>query len=106
MEDNQVVTRAVLDTVLKAELAVFGENLERRFEGRMDTLELRMLDAMRQMIHDSETRLLQAFYGFAETSHKRFQQTDVTATLLTSRVNTLEDRVFEIEKRLNVPPPL
>jgi hypothetical protein len=96
MDDAQVVTRAILREDLAA--------LELRFEGRMDTLEQRMVDAMRQMIHDSETRLLQAFYGFAETTHKRFQQTDVTTTLLTSRVNTLEDRVFEIEKRLNVPP--
>jgi hypothetical protein len=100
MDDAQVVTRAILKAELKAELT----QIELRFEGRMDTLEQRMLDAMRQMIHDSETRLLQAFYGFAETTHKRFQQTDVTTTLLTSRVNTLEDRVFEIEKRLNVPP--
>ena len=80
MDDNQVVTKAILKAELKAELATFGEALELRFEGRMDPLEQRMLDATRQMIHDSETRLLQAFYGFAETTHKRFQQTDVTTT--------------------------
>jgi len=48
--------------------------LESRFDGKLDTLEQRMLDRMGQMIHDSETRLLQAFYSFAETNNKRLAQ--------------------------------
>lgn len=78
--------------------------LESRFDGKLDTLEQRMLDRMGGLIHDSETRLLQAFYSFAETNQKRLGQFEATEILLLSRVTTLETRVMEVEKRLNIPP--
>jgi|SRR5579859_6316215 hypothetical protein len=78
--------------------------LESRFDGKLDTLEQRMLDRMGGLIHDSETRLLQAFYSFAETNQKRLGQFEATGILLLSRVATLETRVMEVEKRLNIPP--
>jgi hypothetical protein len=48
----------------KAELSA----LDQRWEGKNDVREQRMLDRVGGMIHDSETRLLQAFYGFAEAT--------------------------------------
>jgi len=77
--------------------------LEGRFEGRMDALEQRMLDAMAHMIHESETRLLNAFYGFAEGTSQHFKQLDAADAGLTDRMTSLETRVLEIEKRLNMP---
>ncbi len=61
-------------------------------------------DDLKEAIRDSETRLLQAFYGFAETNHKRMAQYDATTALLMSRVSTIENRLIEVEKRLNIPP--
>jgi len=78
--------------------------MEARFDGKLDTLEQRLLDRMGSMIHDSETRLLQAFYSFAETNNKRLAQFEATDVLLLTRVTTLESRVLEVEKRLNIPP--
>jgi hypothetical protein len=78
--------------------------LESRFDGKLDVLEQRLLDRMGQMIRDSETRLLQAFYSFAETNNKRLAQFEATDVLLLTRVTTLESRVLEVEKRLNIPP--
>ena len=50
--------------------------LEQRLDGKLDTVEQRLLDRMGEMIHDRETRLLQAFYGYAETNNKRLMQID------------------------------
>ena len=61
-------------------------------------------DDLKETLRDTETRLLQAFYGFAETNHKRMAQYDATTAILLSRVSTIEDRLFEVEKRLNIPP--
>jgi hypothetical protein len=55
----------------KSDLLALESRMESRFDGKLDTLEQRLLDRMGQMIHDSETRLLQAFYSFAETNNKR-----------------------------------
>ena len=57
-----------------------------------------------ERLHDTETKLLTAFYGFAESNNKRLQQVEGNETLLLSRVVTLESRVLELEKRLNMPP--
>jgi len=61
-------------------------------------------DLLVERIADSETKVLQAFYNFADSNNKRLIQTEATDALLTSRVSTLETRVLEIEKRLNMPP--
>ena len=61
-------------------------------------------DDLKKAIRDTETRLLQAFYGFAETNQKHMAQLDATTAVLLSCVSTIEDRLFAVEKRLNIPP--
>jgi len=61
-------------------------------------------DDLKEAIRDSETRLLQAFYGFAEANQKRLAQYDAATALLMNRVSTVEERLLEVEKRLNMPP--
>jgi outer membrane murein-binding lipoprotein Lpp len=93
--------------VLKNDVGALKTDLvamESRFEGRMDAREQRIRDDVREAIHDSETRLLQAFYGFAETNNRRLIQMEAGDAFLVNRVVTLEGRVLEIEKRLNLPP--
>ena len=57
-----------------------------------------------ESIHDSETRLLKAFYAFAESNQQRLAQVEGNTTAVISRLATLESRITEVEKRLNMPP--
>lgn len=93
-----------LRTEFKADLDALEQRIDGRMEGRMDTLEQRMTDRLTEAIHDSETKLLQAFYFFAETNNKRFVQGEAATAMAVSRLTTLETRVLELEKRLNMLP--
>ena len=90
--ENEPATRADLEAV------------ETRLDGKIDRWEHRIVDGIGELVHDSETRLLQAFYGFAEATNKRFNQIDGNVGILLNRMGTLESRVLELEKRLNIPP--
>lgn len=57
-----------------------------------------------EAIHDSQTEVLRAFYGFTQTIQDRFAEQDQTEAGLKRRISTLESRILEIEKRLNMPP--
>jgi len=71
-------------------------------------LKSELLEAIHQQlaeaIHESETRLLKAFYGFAESNHKRVNEIEGNQGAMLSRLATVEARLMEIEKRLNMPP--
>lgn len=56
-----------------------------------------------ERITDSETRLLKAFYSFAETSQKRLDAMDRNDVGVKDRLSALETRLTEVEKRLNMP---
>jgi hypothetical protein len=51
-----------------------------------------------------ETKLLNAFYGYAKTNDKRVLEAEANETLLRSRMATLETRVLDLEEKGNVPP--
>ena len=70
----------------------------------MDTGELRMLDRVAELIRDSETRLLKVFHGYVETNETRIGNYQHDVRGLRGRVVALENRVAEVEKRLNLPP--
>lgn len=76
----------------KADLRGLEEKIDRRFED------------MVELLRDTETKLLQAFYGYAESNRKRMGQNEADTAILSSRVNTLEERLMQVEKRLNIPP--
>jgi len=65
-----------------------------------DELTSEFIEAMR----DTETKLLKAFYSFAESNQKRIIDNEREASGLKERVGLIEGRVTEIEKRLNLPP--
>ena len=71
MESNG---QAVTHDQLRAEL----HNLEQRIEGKLDASEQRMLDKVSDIVRDAETRILQAFYGFTESSKRRMGQMGVS----------------------------
>jgi uncharacterized protein YceH (UPF0502 family) len=57
-----------------------------------------------ERLERSETNLLKAFYSFAESNNRRIGQIEGNMSAFTDRLSTLEIRVLEIEKRLNIPP--
>ncbi len=61
-------------------------------------------DELIEAIRDGQTEILRAFYGFTQTVQERFKQADDAEAALKRRMGTLESRILEIEKRLNMPP--
>jgi hypothetical protein len=62
-------------------------------------VEQRLVEAM----HDTETRLLRAFYGFTQSIQARFHGDDETDANFRKRLTLVEQRLMEVEKRLNMP---
>jgi hypothetical protein len=98
----------------KADMA----SVEAKLEGKIDAVEAR-LDAKIELLRsemnhqyhdliermrDGQTELLKAFYNFGTTNNKRMAELEGNEAAIRSRLGTLEERIFEIEKRLNLPP--
>jgi hypothetical protein len=73
--------------------------MREELRGEIVTLRGELLERM----HDTETRLLKAFYNFAESNQKRPEANEATTASVVNRLGTIERRVTEIEKRLNMP---
>jgi hypothetical protein len=86
----------------RAKAATKGDliELEAKFDGKLSQLKDDLVEAIR----DSQTEVLRAFYGFSQTVLDRFKEQDQTEAGLKRRMATIESRIFEIEKRLNMPP--
>lgn len=74
-----------------------------------DLLQLRsemnhQYDDLKETLRDSETKLLQAFYSFAESNQQRLALVEGNTNAVIARLATLETRILEVEKRLNMPP--
>jgi|HubBroStandDraft_1064217.scaffolds.fasta_scaffold36197_4 hypothetical protein len=81
--------------------------LEQKFDEKFGQLRGEMnhnFADLAQRISDRETRLLKAFYDFAESNQKRMTEIEVSQSALRNRLATIEDRLLQIEKRLNLPP--
>ena len=61
-------------------------------------------DDLVETVRDSETKLLNAFCTFAQSNQQRMAQNEGNTTAVISRLATLESRVTQLEKRLNLPP--
>jgi hypothetical protein len=97
--DDAPATKADLNQLeekLGADLQQLAEQLRSEFQHGFDHLA--------ESIHDSETRLLKAFYTFAESNQQRLSQVEGNTTAVIARLATLESRIIEVEKRLNMPP--
>jgi hypothetical protein len=64
----------------------------------VDAAKDELLEAMRGI----ETKLLQAFYGYAKTNDTRVLEVEANEAILRTRLATLESRVMEVERRLNI----
>lgn len=66
----------------------------------MQAMEDRLIEAIR----DGQTELLKAFYSVTESNNKRLSQSEANELADRGRIEALERRVTELEKRLNLPP--
>ncbi|HUH62449.1 MAG TPA: hypothetical protein VLZ50_05600 [Terracidiphilus sp.] len=62
------------------------------------------IEGLGEQIRDSETKLLTAFYEFAKVNQNRLSELENTDAVLKRRIGSIEDRLLEVEKRLNMPP--
>lgn len=67
-------------------------------------LETRLTERILGITHDMETRILTAFYGYAQTNDKRLLLVEGADANMLSRLGIVESRLLEIEERLNIPP--
>ena len=71
---------------------------KRDVETSIDAAKDELLEAMRGI----ETKLLQAFYGYAKSNDSRVLEVEANEGILRTRLATLESRVMEVERRLNI----
>jgi uncharacterized protein YceH (UPF0502 family) len=95
---------AQMKVELKADFRAEMKDLESRLEGKQDALEQRLVDRISESARDMETRILQAFYSFAESNQTRLTATEREAAAMKDRLASVESRITELEKRLNFPP--
>jgi hypothetical protein len=74
--------------------------LEERFNNGLIALKERLTEKWRDM----QTELLKAFYGVIESNQKRFYDLERESAGLKDRFATLESRLTEVKRRLNLPP--
>jgi hypothetical protein len=60
-------------------------------------------DELVEAIHDSETKLLKAFYDYAESNRLRMVTIEVEETNLSKRLAIVEDQLLAIRKKLDLP---
>jgi hypothetical protein len=69
-------------------------------KGDLAELEARLIEVIR----DTQTETLKAFYGFVESVQTRFKAQDDTEAGLKRRLTIVEERLLEVEKKLLMPP--
>jgi hypothetical protein len=81
----------------------FG-TMEARFkhmlDGRLDALEQRLKDHVAEATHNTETRILAAFHGWARGMELRVSGMIAAVTGFEERLGLIEQRVRELESKL------
>ena len=103
--DIDEVRSAMKGDIDEVRLAMKGDIAELKQQNELLRSEMHHIyNELVERIADSETKLLKAFYSYAESNQQRLTQIDTEQTGIRNRVGSLEARVLEIEKRLNMPP--
>ena len=107
--DQQPATKQDLADLEQRMDARFSE-VDARFDqvnAKFDQVNARfddLRDELKEAIQDVETRILSAMYGYTETMSLRQDGAAKKAAEFEDRLMVLERRVWEVEKRLNLPP--
>jgi DNA anti-recombination protein RmuC len=92
---------------LRSELHDSTEQLRSEFRDSTEQLRSEFhhsFDELKENLRDTQTEFLKAFYSFAESNQKRQYQVENNVETVMSRLATLETRLLQVEKRLNLPP--
>src|SRR4051794_16468218 len=93
-------SKPVTRTELHAELGALEERVNARLDEKLGALEDRLIEQMRGM----QTELLRGFASFSDSMNIRLRKLEADQsnldTALSGRVEVLERRLMEIEKRL------
>jgi hypothetical protein len=96
-------------TVTRAELRAELHSLEDRVIRAIGKSQAEIVERMQEFVRDSQTELLRGFQAFAtsQTVQIRKLKADLSNvdTATDQRLSALEQRLLEIEKRLQIPPP-
>jgi len=87
-----------LDPATKADVKALDEKIE--------ILRAEMSHAyndLKETLRDNETKLLGAFYSFAESNQKRVAEIENESAAIKSRLATIEDRLLQVERKVNFP---
>jgi hypothetical protein len=101
MDDDRNAPASKADLV-ELETRIQGDLAE--IKADLAELETRLTETLTEVVRDGQTEILKAFYGFTETVQTRFKAQDDTEAGLKKRLTVVEERLLEVEKRLNMPP--
>lgn len=104
LEERLTGSMTELEGRLTGSMQASQGELEERLTGSMQASQAALEERLTETMRDIQTEMLKAFYGFTQTVSARFQEQDQTEISLKRRLATMEDRILEIEKRLNFPP--
>ena len=60
-------------------------------------------DDLKETLRDGETKLLKAFYTFAESNQARVASIETESEAVKKRVGILEERLLQLERKVNFP---
>ncbi|HXG32442.1 MAG TPA: hypothetical protein VNJ11_03680 [Bryobacteraceae bacterium] len=92
-----------LEERIDGRFADFQQRMDARFADFEQRMEARFTE-IRELVTDTEIKLLKAFDAFVESNQKRLEGIERDQTNLHERLAILERRVTEVERRLNMPP--
>ena len=95
MPNNDHVTKADLNAGLHA--------LRDELRSDLNAQREELLERISESLHDVETKLLKAFYGFPEGSQERMLYQNMSQQIFENRLGIIERRLLELEKRVNFP---
>lgn len=105
----QYVTRADLRAELRAVEDRMTNTIANATTGAIARSQAEILKKTQEFVRDSQTELLRGFNAFSTGFHIRLRklQADVSNidAATDQRLTLIERRVFEIEKRRQIPPP-
>jgi hypothetical protein len=68
-------------------------------KGDLEDARTEIVETMRAM----QAELFKAFYGFTESNRHRVGQVETSQAALITRIGVLEDRMLELERKVNFP---
>jgi hypothetical protein len=96
----------------KRDLRELEERLTARFDGQLEQMEERLRNMhgeLQEQMRDMQTELLRAFQPWQDNTRIQFQELKVntgnSVQAITQRMDIMERRLLEIERKLLLNPP-